>query len=453
MKITYISPPFGEGGQKSKGLPIAPPVLEYLAGLTKQVDDQFEVALIDANLEDLKAEELQTDVVGITILTPQAPWAYKTAKVLRDKGIKVIFGGMHPSILPDEAKQFADSIVTGEAEPIIAQLLQDIKDDNLKELYEGGHPSLENLPRPLTKLLRGKYHLGSFFTARGCLHKCAFCSVHKFFGGNIRYRPIDEVVGEVAASKWRMFWNIDDNGWGHDIKRATELYKEMSKNVRNKWWFASSDLATVQRPNSQEMLKRAREAGLTAVLVGWESCNEESLREYNAKQKQGIDRLEAIKKIRAAGIDVMLFVTVGGRQESLEDYHRILEFCDKHSISAHPTMITPFPGTDLYELYREHLFEDLKWDMFDGNRALFKHDDQQMSVSNREEALLWLRAELFKLPKIFKRISKISLKGFPMAHMTSFMIQYPQGRAFKEFAAERNISADLINKIKYNKDY
>jgi len=448
MKITLISPPFGEGGQKSKGLPIAPPVLEYLAGLTKQIDPDIEIELIDANLEDFKVDELECDAVGITILSPQAPWAYRTAKKIRKKGIKVIFGGMHPSVLPDEAIEYADAVVLGECEIVFKKLLNDLKSGTVDKFYKSERPSLENLPRPVTGLLKSKYRLGSFFTARGCLHKCAFCSVHKFFGGIIRYRPINEVVNEVAASKWKMFWNIDDNGWGHDINRAIELYKEMSKNIKRKYWFASSDIATVQNPKGEELLKWARKAGLTSVLVGWESCNENTLIEYNAKTKQGANRIDAIKKIRDAGIDVMLFVTVGGRHDHLDDYKKIVEFCDKYSISAHPTMITPFPGTDLYDKYSEYLFNNLQWDMFDGNHALFKHDDPEMTVENREQALLWLRAELFKFPKILKRISKISSKGFPAAHITSFMIQYPQGRAFNEFARQKFISPDLIKKLK-----
>lgn len=448
MKITFISPPFGEKGQKSKGLPIAPPVLEYLAGLTKQADPDIEVELIDANLEDLDIEKLDSDAVGITILTPQAPWAYKTASAIRERGIQVFFGGMHPTALPEEAKEFADTVVTGESEAVFEQLISDLKKGKPEPFYRGERPTLENLPKPVTGLLKGKYRLGSFFTTRGCLHKCAFCSVHKFFGGTIRYRPIQDVVEEVAASNWKTFWNIDDNGWGHDLDRATELYKELSKNIKGKYWFASADLTTIQNPKGEAMLNWARKAGLTSVLVGWESCNENTLIEYNAKVKQGADRINAIKKIREAGIDVMLFVTIGGRKDSLDDYYKIVEFCDKHDISAHPTMITPFPGTDLYDKYHDYLFENLRWDMFDGNHALFKHDDPEMSVENREQALLWLRAELFKFPKIMKRISKISRKGFPAAHITSFMIQYPQGRAFNEFARKRYISPELIDKIK-----
>ena len=448
MKVVLVSPPFGEHGQKSKGLPIAPPVLEYLAGLTGQVDPDIELELIDANIETFDPHKINADLVGFTVLTPQAPFVYRSADILRKRGVQVLLGGIHVDALPDEAKKHSDAIVLGEVEGIWHKILQDAAKRKLKFVYKGGHPSLENLPFPLTDRMKHKYIFGSFFTARGCPFQCSFCSVHKYFGRKARFRPIGEVVKEVAASSRKLFWGIDDNIWGTDVKRNIELYKEMAKNIRFKYWFGSGDLVTIDHSRSDELLKWARRAGMRAVLVGWESENPKALKEYRAVSKQGKERIEAIKKIRDNGIEVMLFIMVGGRQDSIDDYRRILELCDKYNIAAHPTMVTPFPGTELYDLYKPYLHHDGEWDYFDGNNALFDHDDPLMSMENRERALFWLRAELFTFPRMIKRLFKISLIGFPATHIMSWMLQFPQGRAFKEILdAKKDINVLEIKKL------
>jgi radical SAM superfamily enzyme YgiQ (UPF0313 family) len=437
MKLLLVSPPFGEKGQMSKGLPIAPPVLEYLTGLTNQVKPDVEVELIDANKELLEPGRVDADVVGFTVLTPQAPWVYEMAGKLREAGKKVILGGIHVTALPDEAKANADAVVLGEAETVWKEVLDDAEKDNLRPVYEGEFPVLSGLPRPVTNLWNTKYVYGYFQTSRGCPFSCTFCSVHKFFGGKVRMRPIDEVVKEVASSSCRLFWGIDDNIWGVNTPKTIELYREMAENVRGKWWFGSGDIKSLQHPRSHELLRYARKAGLTAVLLGWESNNMSSLEEYKAVTKQGRERRDAIKKIRDYGIEVMLFIMVGGRQDTREDYEGIFNLCEELKVSAHPVMTTPFPGTELYETYKPHLIEGFDWDSYDGNHAVFEHPT--MSPRDREEAIIRLRSDLFSIPKILQRISQISWRGFPMSHITSWMVQFPQGRAFKQYARDKGM--------------
>lgn len=434
MVLLLVSPPFGEKGQMSKGLPIAPPVLEYLAGLTRQVAPDVEVALLDANKEPLVAEEVAADAVCFTVLTPQAPWVYRMADRLRALGKKVILGGIHVTALPEEAKAHADAIVVAEAETIWAGMLADLAQGTLKPTYHGHFPELVGLPHPVTDRWNTSYVYGYFQTSRGCPHRCTFCSVHEFFGGKARVRPIDEVVAEVAASKRRLFWGIDDNIWGVDVKRSIELYAEMARTVRGKWWFGSADLVTLDHERSDDLLRNARRAGLTAVLVGWESNNQATLEEYKAVGKQGRRRRDQIRRIRDHGIEVMLFTMLGGRQDVRADYDELLRLCDDLKVSAHPVMTTPFPGTELHEQYRPFLRPGLDWDDYDGNHAVFEHPT--LGVKEREDLIIRLRAELFTVPRILRRVGQVGWRGFPMSHVTSWMIQYPQGRAFKQYALE-----------------
>ncbi|MBI3181048.1 MAG: B12-binding domain-containing radical SAM protein [Myxococcales bacterium] len=442
MKLLLVSPPFGEKGQTSKGLPIAPPVLEYLAALTRGLRPDWELELLDANREHLVPQEVSADLVGFTVLTPQAPWVYRKADALRGLGKKVVLGGIHASALPEEASSHADAVLVGEAETVLDELFQDLERGSPKRVYHGHFPELAGQPQPLTSLWKARYVYGYFQTSRGCPHRCTFCSVHEFFGGKARVRPIDEVVAELAQSPRRLFWGIDDNIWGVDVARSVELYGAMAHGVRGKWWFGSADLVSVEHPRADELLRNARRAGLTAVLVGWESNNLKSLEEYRATSKQGSRRREAIKRIRGHGIEVMLFIMVGGRQDLREDFDGIVRLCDELKVSAHPVMATPFPGTELREQYREQLLPGLEWDSYDGNHAVFEHPT--MSKGEREERLIELRAQLFTLPKIFQRMAQVSWRGFPMSHLTSFMIQYPQGRAFREYARQRRLLAARV---------
>lgn len=432
MKLLIVSPPFGEQGQESKGLSIAPPVLEYLAGLTYKFRPDIEVDLVDANVEKFNVDDVDADLVGFTVLTPQAPWAYRMSGLLRERGVKVIMGGIHASAMSDEVLRHADAIVTGEAENIWGKLLEDAEKGKLERVYAGGIlDNLEGLPRPRHGILRSKYRFGSFFTSRGCPHTCSFCAVYKFYGRRLRFRPIPEVVREVAESPYRMFWNIDDNIWAK-VGWATKLYKELASEVKGKTWFGSGDLVMVQQKGSDEMLKWARRAGMTTALVGWESSNPDTLKELNATTKQGKARRDAVKKIRDHGIDVMLFLMLGARTDTKDDFTRALDVCDELNVMGHPVLTTPFPGTELYEMYKDYIIQGTDWDWYNGNRALYMHDDPKMTPAAREQALDWLRAEMFTWPRIIKRISAIPWVGFPSVHITSFWVQYPQRRAFRE---------------------
>jgi radical SAM superfamily enzyme YgiQ (UPF0313 family) len=380
------------------------------------VRPDVKVQLIDANKENFYPDSVDADLVGFTVLTPQSPWAYKMSDKLRSLGKKVVLGGIHVTALPEEARKHADSIVIGEAEHVWKNVLDDAESNSMKPVYQGEFPQLSGLPRPVTNLWKTNYVYGYFQTSRGCPFSCTFCSVHKFFGGKVRMRPIRDVVDEVAASKWKLFWGIDDNIWGVNVPKTIELYKEMAKNVRMKWWFGSGDIKSVQHPRSHELLSNARRAGLTAVLLGWESNNMSSLEEYKAVTKQGRERRDAIKKIRDYGIEVMLFIMVGGRQDAREDFEGILKLCEELKVSAHPVMTTPFPGTELYDIYKPYLIEGFDWDSYDGNRAVFEHPT--MSPLDREQAIIKLRSDLFSIPKILQRMAQVSWKGFPMSHIT-----------------------------------
>jgi len=430
MKLVIIFPPLGHGGRQVRSFPLAPPVLEHLAGLFSHHRPGWDVRLINANMEDVDPSSLDADLVGITILTHQAKWAYRTADALRARGIRVILGGPHPSVMPEEASEHADAILVGEAEGVLEELLTNFEHGALKPRYEGPFLPFENIPFPRRDLLKG-YIFHGFSTARGCPYHCKFCATPKLHGSALRYRPVDEVVRDIASFKHKMWFSTDADIWGPDVPRYIELFRRMAEGVPHIYWAGEGSIASVQHPRGGELLKWARKSGLMQVWIGWESFNEETLRTYGATVKMRSDREEALQKIRDHGIDVVLFFMLGAKGEPLEEYDRVLGLTDRLSITPHPVMVVPYPGTPLFDEWREEFLYGVDWDYFDGMHSVLKHDGDS---SQRDVALVRLWDKLFTTGRIYKRLRKLSLKGFPSAHMASFMVQTALRKAFREYA-------------------
>src|SRR5512140_2804212 len=200
-KLTIIASQYPFSGR----VPLVPPILEYLAALTYREFPDADIILIDANQQNIAPDEIKTKVVAISAMTATITWAYHFADACRKKGIHVILGGIHPTALPEEAALHADTVVIGEAESVWGDVLRAIQSGDSKKFYRGDRLPLVNLPKPIDGKLKGNYQFRAFFTMRGCPYRCTFCSVRRFFGDTIRYRPIPEVVDEIetcAGSIW-----------------------------------------------------------------------------------------------------------------------------------------------------------------------------------------------------------------------------------------------------------
>ncbi|HEY6872943.1 MAG TPA: cobalamin-dependent protein [Geobacteraceae bacterium] len=426
MKVVIVSPEFPFSGR----VPLVPPILEYLAALTERVDSSIEYELVDANQQAVSPETISADLVAVSVMTATAPWAYRFADRCRELGLRVVLGGIHPTALPEEASLHADSVVVGEAESVWGEVLADARRGSLRPFYHGERLPLEGLPQPIDGRLKGDYHFRAFFTMRGCPYRCTFCSVRRFFGDTIRYRPIPEVAAEIEARAGKVWFNGDDNIWGGDALRSILLFEELARGSK-KHWYGFGDLKAVQGPNGGKMLAAARKSGLFSVWVGWEG-DEDKLGTYHAGGKQGADRVGAVRKMQDAGIDVILFVVLGGRHDSVDSFARALELSERLQVGLHPVLLTPLPGTELYESYRPFLFQQMGWDYYTGVRAVFEHPDPEMTPRRREEEYHRLNNELFRFSRIMKRISKIPFSGFPATHFLSLMMQLPMKSALRK---------------------
>ncbi len=239
LLINPVNP--GQTGVTVNKSSIFPPLgLGIIAALTPE---DFEVKIIDENIESFKFEN--ADLVGITAFTASSNRAYELAAIYREQKIPVIMGGIHASMLPDEALKFVDTVVIGEAETIWEEVISDFCRGELKQVYRGQFPDLKNTTVPKRELFSNQYLFATIQTSRGCPIDCYFCSVTPFNGKKYRQRPYEEVLDELGKIPQQMIFFVDDNllGYGKEAEeRAINLFKGMLERKLNKKWFCQASL-------------------------------------------------------------------------------------------------------------------------------------------------------------------------------------------------------------------
>jgi radical SAM superfamily enzyme YgiQ (UPF0313 family) len=369
--------------------------LPLLAGLTPR---DVDVQLLDENVEpvDLAAP---ADWVAITAATASAPRAYEIADAFRARGIPVVMGGIHATVLPDEAATHADAVVVGEAEPVWQTVLADLAGNRLKPRYESdGYHDLAGLPHPRRDLLRADRYLtiNVVQTARGCPNACTFCTVSAIFGRRYRFRPVAEVVDELRRlGGWVGF--VDDNIVGNPT-RAKELFEALIPlNLR---WVGQGELSMAKDP---ELLKLAARSGCQAMFVGLESVSAENLRATKKSSNMGYDMGEAIGKVHRAGIEIIGSFVLGLEGDDPGVFKRTADFARRHKlVAAQFSVLTPFPGTVVHQqLEQEGRIEDHDWSHYTMSNVVFR--PRQMSAERLRVGQRATYGRFYSLPSIFAR--------------------------------------------------
>jgi len=383
-----------------------PPVsLGSLAAITPK---SWEVTLIDENWEPFSYQE--ADLVGITSFTASANRAYEIASIYRARGTPVVLGGIHASMCTDEAQNFVDAVVVGEAETVWPQVIADVEAERLQTVYRGEWVNLTDTPWPRRDIFHPGYRFASVQTSRGCPMDCDFCSVTAFNGRRYRRRPPDQVLAELETIRQKMIFFVDDNiiGYGKESRnQALVIFKGMVERKMDKWWFCQ---ASLNFADDEECLFWAGKAGCKMVFLGLEAEESDALTEVNKRLnlERGVNfYAEAFRRIQHAGIAVLGAFVFGMDSDTPEKLQHRTKYMLHSGVDVmQNTILTPLPGTRLFERYQQEkrlLYTDFPkdWNHYDMTEVI--HRPGNMEVGTLEAEINRLNQKIYALPVLARK--------------------------------------------------
>jgi radical SAM superfamily enzyme YgiQ (UPF0313 family) len=376
--------------------------LPYVAALCPPGVD---VAIRDDLYEDVDFDE-PCDLVGLTCMSHQASRAYQIADEFRRRGRKVVFGGFHATLAPDEALRHADAVVVGEAEGVWTKVLEDAASGSLQGRYQSAKLSdLKGLPVPRYDLIDlRRYRIPNLpaQTTRGCPYACSYCEVTQVYGAKFRYRPPEEVVAEVDAlmrlGRRKFVYLVDDIFNAHRKHAFAVMQGLKSLNVR---WTC---LCTANVGDDGEMLDLMRDSGCLHINIGMESVNPESLKSVNKKQNHADRYKEQFAAIRRRGIEFSLNVMFGldGDTKDVFDatVDRLIEYKAPLSFMF---ILAPRVGLKIRdELAAEGRIDHSDWDRYHSYEVVF--EPKNMTRGELEEGFWRAQRRFYSFPSIARRL-------------------------------------------------
>lgn len=401
--------------------------LMVLAALTPP---DFEVTIVDEDIQEIDFD-CDVDVVGITLLTMTALRGYEIADKFRERGVKVILGGMHATVLPEEAAQHADAVVIGEAEGVWHQVLADAKAGKLQRFYRSKtFCDMRKMPMPRRDLLTKQSYLTTDIlqTTRGCPNRCSFCSIHAVAGTSYRCRPVPNVISELETLDSPIGAFIDDNIVGNPTY-AKQLFKALiPMKIR---WFGQATLAITA---DDELLDLAAKSGCAGLLIGFESLSEENIRKIGKVKTNNVsDYEEAIEKLHAYGICVAGTFILGLDADDVSVFGTTIEFIQKNNIEIpNVGVLTPYPGTRLFRKFEtEGRVLHKNWRLYSPSLGKVVFRPKQMTAEELERGHHFVGQTIHSLRATTKRLLGVRQNILPTI---AFNLQ--QTKAFRH--SERN---------------
>ncbi|MEN6626496.1 MAG: radical SAM protein [Candidatus Sumerlaeia bacterium] len=366
----------------------------------------IEIRIVDGSVDTIPLGE-HPDLVGISVITGTAPAAYRIADHYRRRGIPVVLGGVHVTILPGEAIRHADSIVIGMAERTWPRLIDDFMRGAMAPCYvdaDAGGEWIAGVPAPRRDLIRrGGYMMpDSVHATRGCKRTCDFCAVPVVWPRYYK-RPVADVVADVKSIPGRLFC-FNDVSLVDDPEYARELFEAIAP-LGKKW----GGLATVEIANRPDLLEAMRRSGCVYLLLGFESVNQANLRGI----RKGFNRADAYRRVMDAlhghGITVQGCFVFGldedGPAVFAETVDEVLELgVDIPRYSLY----TPYPGTALFRrMAAEDRILSYNWGDYDTMHVVF--EPRRMSPRELFDGFKWAYRETFRYRHIIRRSAGLGL--------------------------------------------
>jgi radical SAM superfamily enzyme YgiQ (UPF0313 family) len=386
MKILLISPKGPlyrhRGGIFKRSLRYAPLTLTTLASLVPSEIDA-DLQLVDEGIEDVDLT-LDADLVGITLITGTAMRAYELSAHFRSRGIPVVLGGPHVTLVPGDAQPHGDAIVVGYAEETWPQLLRDFTAGRLQPRYDQRPGlTLANLPFARRELLpRHRFITNDVFEAtRGCVHSCEFCVVPSAWGLKPYQKPIEDVVADIRQKGARKLIFVDLNLIA-DPDYAARLFEALIP-LRVQWY----GLATTLLGEDPALLALASMSGCRGLLIGLESMSGKNLRDtrkgFNSPDKYA----DLVAALHRHGIALQGCFVFGLDHDTPSIFLDTARFVVEARIDLPRfAAVTPFPGTQLYRrLEKEGRILTRDWELYDGQHVVFQ--PAQMSVEELQRGI------------------------------------------------------------------
>lgn len=416
MRILLIKPRWRVAGGHYRFLekvPLAPLSLGILAALS----EGHSVQVVDRDWQSLPTNG-RFDLVGITVTTFTSEQAYQLARWARERGAKVVFGGVHPSILPEECLKHADAIVIGEAEYVWRQILDDAQADSLERVYQADRPTrMEDVPIPRRDLLAESPWVACVQATRGCPNTCKYCYLPSVPWAGFRKRPVELVKKEVSSLRKKLLIFVDDNLFA-ERDYVLDLCG-MLRSLKVNW--------SVQAPTTigrdEKLLDAMADSGCWHVLVGFQSFNAKSLEIAAVSHNRADDYKDLVDKLHARRILVTGFFMFGFDSDGPDCFDPTVEMIQHIGVDeAKLYILTPYPGTKLYEQFEREgrVLPDTRRMQFGWSHAVFT--PKQMSPEQLELGVQRSYDRLHgyflkRLPRLMWRYWKMGLRHPRMARV------------------------------------
>ena len=399
MKILFILPAIGrKDGEEYIGTwKMEPLMFATLKALTPQ---NIETCLFDDRIESIDYS-IEVDMVAISVETYTASRAYRIAAKFRERSIPVVMGGYHVTAVPDEAAEHADSIITGNAESIWRQVINDAQSGRLKERYDGERGGVPPMPDRSVYGAKKYLPLSLIETGRGCPNHCEFCAITCFYHAKYSPRPIEDIVNEIRRTKNKFVFFVDDN-LSANRDHLMSLCKAIAP-LKIKW----TSQVSLAVAKDDELLQAMRKSGCQVLLIGFESLDKSNLDQMNKSWNYKLGgRDELVRKIHKAGIGIYTTFVFGFDADADESFEDTIKFAMKHKFFfAAFNHLLPFPGTPLYARLQEsgRLLYD-KWWLKEGYRyGDVPYSPLNMSHEELKNKCAAVRRHFFSSFNILKR--------------------------------------------------
>jgi radical SAM superfamily enzyme YgiQ (UPF0313 family) len=422
MRLTLIHPCIGRriGTKYIRTWQMEPLAPAVLAGLTpRDVDVKF----YDDRMEVIPYDE-PTDLVAISIETYTARRAYEIATEYRRRGVPVVMGGFHATLVPDEVAEYAESVVIGEAEGLWPQVIEDARAGRLQPVYRAPkRPSLAGAIADRSIFLGKRYlPLGLVEAGRGCHFACEFCAIQSYFASTQTRRPAEEVCEEVKRMKKPLYFFVDDNITSN-LDQAKELYRQLIP-LKIRW----VSQASINVAHDEELLKLLKASGCQGLLIGFESLNPTNLKKMHKSfntMKGGYE--VALENLRRHGMRLYVTFILGYDGDSYESLHEVVRFAERHKFYIVAfNHLTPFPGTPLYDRLKSEgrLLFDKWWLDPEYRYGMVPYTPAGMTADEVKEGCISARSEFYRIGSIWRRSMDRVNAGSPYMASKFFVINW-----------------------------